>query len=67
MDSLDTHWAPAGGVQSYFWIALKYIELLLGVAEYTWKLVKNRAETPSTLILKLNRVLGFSYVDPGQK
>jgi hypothetical protein len=26
--------------------------------------VKNRAETLSTLILKLNRVLSFSYVDP---
>jgi hypothetical protein len=33
MDSVDTHWAPAGGVQSYFEIALTFIELLLGVAE----------------------------------
>jgi hypothetical protein len=33
MDLLDTHWATAVGVQSYFQIALKFIELLLGVAE----------------------------------
>jgi hypothetical protein len=33
MDSLDTHWAPAGGVQIYFLISLKFIEPLLGVAE----------------------------------
>jgi hypothetical protein len=42
---------------------MKFIELLLGVAE----LVKNRVETPNTLILKLNRVLGFRYVDPARK